>query len=157
MFSDGIGTIESYLVNQAQITDFYKTKMKAHTIKHPNDVAKHIALHYSIDDITTDHTSKLMIIVDRRRSMNHDAQYDSMYIFPYQDNDRFSELKSNYFVCFQFKIMRNKSNHGRNKLMTYFSFGLNGITRFFPEMLVSIIRRFFRRPHDLSEAQYLRK
>eukprot|EP01083_Nonionella_stella_P173387 597880_1 len=125
-------------------------------MKHPNDVAKQIALHYSMEDITTDHTFKLMIIVDRRRSMNR-THYDSMYIFPYQDNDRFSELKSNYFVCFQFKIMRNKSNHGRNKVMTYFSFGLNGITRFFPQMLVSIMPRFFRKPHHLSEAEYLRK
>eukprot|EP01083_Nonionella_stella_P291037 990387_1 len=113
MFSDRIGAIESYLYDK-RIKDFYKTRFKSDAIKHPIDVAKQIALHYSTDDITANHTSKLMIIVDRRRSMNHDAQYDSMYIFPYQDNDRFSELKSNYFVCFQFKIMRNKSNHGRN-------------------------------------------
>eukprot|EP01083_Nonionella_stella_P099996 281478_1 len=103
MFSDGIGTIESYLVNQAQITDFYKIKLKSNAVKLPIDVAKQIETLYSIDDITANHTSKLMIIVDRRRSMNHDAQYDSMYIFPYQDNDRLSELKSNYFVCHPFQ------------------------------------------------------
>eukprot|EP01083_Nonionella_stella_P271336 919428_1 len=41
--------------------------------------------------------------------------------------------------------------------MAYFSFGFNGMTRFFPQMLVSIMPRFFRRPHHLSEAEYLRK
>eukprot|EP01083_Nonionella_stella_P064965 169829_1 len=159
LFNDGIGTIERYLVNQAQITDFYKTRFKSDAIKQPMDIASKIESHCNLDDITANHTSKLMMIIDRRRSMNHDAQYDSMYIFPYQNNNRFSELKANYFVCFHFKIMRNIGidTNKRNKVMAYFSFGFNGMTRFFPQMLVSIMPRFFRRPHHLSEAEYLRK
>eukprot|EP01083_Nonionella_stella_P221520 791352_1 len=155
---DSIGTIESYLVIQAQITDFYKTRFKSKTVKHPIDIARKIEDLYGMDDIIKDQTSKLMIIIDRRSSVKQ-IEYDSMYIFPYQNNDGFAELKAKYFVCFYFKIMRNIGihNNNRNKVMAYFSFGLNGITRFFPQMLVSIMPRFFRKPHHLSEAEYLRK
>eukprot|EP01083_Nonionella_stella_P099628 280123_1 len=152
-FNYNIGAMEHYLYDK-QITDFYKIRLKSNRMKDPPHIAKKIEANYNFEDVTANHTSKLMIIIDRRNSKR--TQYDSMYIFPYQTNERFSELKSNYFICFHSKIVRNIGVAG-NKVVTHFSFGLNGMTRFFPQMLVSIMPRFFRKPQQLSEAEYLHK
>eukprot|EP01083_Nonionella_stella_P197640 726460_1 len=131
---------------------------KAHTSKDPPEIATKIESNYNIEDITLTKASKLMIIVDRRTA--NETKYDSMYMFAYHNNDRFSELKSNVFTCFRYNIIRNTAingNRNRNKTAIYFRFGLNGMTRFFPQMLVSMIMRFFRTPKHLSTAEYLHK
>eukprot|EP01083_Nonionella_stella_P286785 976124_1 len=149
---DNIGSMDSYLIDAA--IDFYKIRFGSHATKNPIDVAKQIEKHYNAVDIASNVTSALMVVVDRRAS--HQTNYDSMYIFACPDNQRnnLSQLQTNYFVAFDFKIIRNV-NINENRTIVYFRFGMNGITRFFPELLVSVMPRLFRKPHQLSIAEYL--
>eukprot|EP01083_Nonionella_stella_P054923 144948_1 len=151
-----IDTMEHYLSHKGINikSDFYKIRFKTDAPKNPMNIANKIEELYDAEDIVHNETTKLMIIIDRRVSQQ--TKHDSAYIFSYQNNDRFSELETNYFLCMQFKIVRNteESDH-KNKVVTYFRYGLNGMTRFFPEMLVSIIPRLFRTPHDLAPSHYL--
>eukprot|EP01083_Nonionella_stella_P054921 144941_1 len=152
-----IGAMSKFLINKH--IDFHKTRLKSNTMKSAREITKHIELHYNMEDVeAAESSNKLMIIIDRRASQK--TKYDSMYIFPYQNNNRFSELESHYFVWMQFKIVRNNNSADlqcKNKVITHFRYGLNGITRFFPEMLVSLMPRFFRKPTHLAPSEYLRQ
>eukprot|EP01083_Nonionella_stella_P308538 1089047_1 len=150
-FNDNIGSIDRYLIDKA--IHFCKIRFVSDAIKNPIDVAKKIEEHYNVLDIINNGTIKLLVVVDRRA---HQTNYDSMYIFACPNNHRdcLSKLQTNYFVTFDFKIIRNV-NINENRTIVYFRFGMNGITRFFPELLVSVMPRLFRKPHQLSIAEYL--
>eukprot|EP01083_Nonionella_stella_P268959 909550_1 len=154
-FNDNLGAMEMYLVHK-KVIDFYKIRFKSDTIKTPMDITTQVERHCNIEDIMANDTSKLMIVIDRRAA--HRTKHDAMYIFPCQHIDRFSELETNYFLCIQFKMVRSIDDERcSNKVITHFRYGLNGITRFFPEMLVSLMPRFFRKPTHLAPSEYLRQ
>eukprot|EP01083_Nonionella_stella_P286783 976122_1 len=140
--------MDIYLTNKA--IDFYKIRFKSDAIKDPIDVANKIEEHYDLEDFARNKTSKLMIIIDRKGLRQ--TKHDSMYIFPYTNS--LSELQLSHCVAFDFKIIHN-SNLNSNIVVTYFRFGTNGITRFFSELLVSIMPRLFRKPIRFSNAEYL--
>eukprot|EP01083_Nonionella_stella_P286784 976123_1 len=146
--NDNIGSMHMYLTNKA--IDFYKIRFKSDAIKDPIDVANKIEEHYDLEDFARNKTSKLMIIIDRKGLRQ--TKHDSMYIFPYTNS--LSELQLSHCVAFDFKIIHN-SNLNSNIVVTYFRFGTNGITRFFSELLVSIMPRLFRKPIRFSNAEYL--
>eukprot|EP01083_Nonionella_stella_P054922 144942_1 len=152
-----IGAMSKFLINKH--IDFHKTRLKSNTMKSAREITKHIELHYNMEDVeAAESSNKLMIIIDRRASQK--TKYDSMYIFPYQNNNRFSELESHYFVWMQFKIVRNNNSADlqcKNKVITHFRYGLNGVTRFYPQMLVSVMPRLFQKPYHLSASEYLYK
>eukprot|EP01083_Nonionella_stella_P069127 184115_1 len=135
-----IGTMERYLIDEG-ITDYCKIKFKSQIEKDPTDVANRIEQLYNADDIMDHEASKLVIIVDRRR------RYDVLYAFP--STSHRPELETNYFVRMHFELYSNK-------VMAYFGVG-DRMTRFFPQMLVSVVPRFFRKPHRLSQAQYVHR
>eukprot|EP01084_Bolivina_argentea_P123314 218534_1 len=148
LFKYSIGRIEEYLVGK-KIYDFYKNQLKS-----GNDIVTAIEQWYNIDVIQKNRICGLMIIVDRRYS--HESGYDLLYTFPYENHQRFPELETNHLIGFDFKI--KKCIYGKkNKVITYFKYSINQITRFYPEMLVNIIPGMFKRPSGLSEAEFLDK
>eukprot|EP01084_Bolivina_argentea_P262391 443698_1 len=166
-FNYTIGYVAQYLLNVCS-SEFYKIPVNSHQIQ---SLIKQI---YNIDDIKKCKITKLMLIIDTRRLDND--QYDEMYIFPFQNEKRLTEMYTNYFIGFEYDI-RPANDHAlvplmlnnlrldpiqstisySNYVITRFHHGIMQKIRFYPEMLTNVIPRLFVKPVHLSEAQFLDK
>eukprot|EP01084_Bolivina_argentea_P214726 364516_1 len=151
-----IGTIEDYLSNR-NLTCFCKTitRLKTDAPKDIIDVVNHIKIHHcNLEDINSSKSRQLVIIFDRRSR----DDYDYLYVLQCDTINEHRELGFNYFVGFNFIICRNVfGNKNKNKVIAYFMYGNNQKIRFYPEHLTWNIPRIFKKPDNLSAAQYLDK
>eukprot|EP01084_Bolivina_argentea_P129486 228691_1 len=152
-FNCGIESIEDYL-HDKHVRNFYKIRCGKDNVKAPQCVSDKIEKNYNINNVFQHKISKLIVIVDRR--LFNYTQDDSLYVFPCDDKDQFLELDTNYFVSFNFKIVPKIYGHG-NKVIAHFRYGVNEISRFYPEMLISVIPTIFAKSQESSEPQILDK
>eukprot|EP01084_Bolivina_argentea_P049025 90222_1 len=112
---------------------------------------------YDIKGINSDGVKNLIMLIDRRCT---NCPKDIFYLFPWPSDkmNRFSELWRNYFIGFDFNIIPAENNYNYNNVVSvYLRYGVNETLRFFPEILTSLIPRFFKKPYDISEAELLDK
>eukprot|EP01084_Bolivina_argentea_P136232 239931_1 len=153
-FNYGIDRLEEFLFRK-KIWDFYKIRFDSDTSKNVEHIKQKILENYCVDDMQRNNSQTLVIVVDRRKL---NGAHDLLYLFPCKNDNlnTVSELEANYFVGFDFKITENVGNNS-NTMAAYFRYGLNERTRFYPEMLTSVIPRLFAKPKDLSPAELLDK
>eukprot|EP01084_Bolivina_argentea_P238116 400055_1 len=87
---------------------------------------------------------QLQIIVDRRRNVSQDI--DTLYINASKiEQDELCELHRHYFMSLSFSIQREN-------VRCYLYYGLNKSEhiRFFPEYLVSVIPKFFKKDDQIN-------
>eukprot|EP01084_Bolivina_argentea_P250583 419908_1 len=102
---------------------------------------------YNIKDISRNNITKLMIIIDRRHKK------DTLRLFPCRTFDIFAAATNNYFIGFDFHMHLKQ-----NTIRVYLRYGFNEKLRFYPEMLVSLIPRLFKkRSSNIGQAQILDK
>eukprot|EP01083_Nonionella_stella_P024995 68841_1 len=145
VFQYDIGNIDYYL-HEKHIFDYHRTTDR----NYPIDVN---TLRNGFDiDCFDENISQLVIIIDRRQSQ---CSKDILYMFCC---DSFSEVKGlnmNYFIGLDFSIVPTESNH--NKIIAHLRYGINEKCRFYPEMLLSLIPRLFKRPSNTSSYDLLRR
>eukprot|EP01084_Bolivina_argentea_P171259 296702_1 len=82
------------------------------------------------------------MIVDRKRDKT--IENDSLYIYNKQD-DELDKLMNDYCLTFTFSI-----NRSQNKIISYLHWGIYQKTRFFPEMVVSVLPQIFKHKSNSS-------
>eukprot|EP01084_Bolivina_argentea_P279320 477519_1 len=93
--------------------------------------------------------TSILIIVDRRFE-----SITKIYTVVLNNGfNKLSELDKNYCISLQFSILK------RNVVRCHLFYGVNNINRirFFPELLTTIIPRFFKRDNSLSEHDKIQK
>eukprot|EP01084_Bolivina_argentea_P017319 32348_1 len=135
IFEYDIDSIDEYLFKQ-KIYEYERTSLDLH------DRIQH---QYTAELIKKQSIKKLILIVDRRHIT---CKKDVLYIIPSNNIFNFNQ----FYIGFNFNI-----NVVQNIIVTYFRYGMNQKLRFYPEMLFSLIRRYFKKPSNKSEVQILNK
>eukprot|EP01084_Bolivina_argentea_P285614 489822_1 len=131
-----INNIDEYL-RMKNVFDYQRNTIKLHEMIHNQ---------YTTDDIEQLGINKLTLIIDRRQT---NCNNDILYVIPSKQNCNLTELNANYFIGFDFHI-----DFMTDTVVTYVRYGIDQQQRFYPNMLVSLIPRFFKKQQQILNKIY---
>eukprot|EP01084_Bolivina_argentea_P078956 143292_1 len=132
----------SIYLESKNISEYHRNPIKT-TGKYAN-IFDMVKSQYDIDDIIQENITNMIIIIDRRNSRK---QKDFLYAFTCENFDDFKALNRDYFIGFDFHIIPRDNN--QNTVSAYLRYGIDEVSRFYPEILVSFIPRIFCRTSDI--------
>eukprot|EP01084_Bolivina_argentea_P063154 115351_1 len=124
-----VNNIDEYL-KKKEVFDYQRNTIK------PDEMMQHL---YTSNYVKQQNINKLILIVDRRHIECND---DIVYIIASTPTCNFIELNTNYFIGFDFHI-----DFINDTVVTYLCYGIDEKLRFYPNMLTSLLPRFFKQQH----------
>eukprot|EP01084_Bolivina_argentea_P242106 406259_1 len=145
IFPYNIDTVEQYLKGKKQVFAKNHIISDFKSVENVPSIENVITNTIEKNKQLFENDSNLLIIIDRRGKINN----DSIFVTKYKEIDNeLNELNKNYFIGMTFNILNG------NEICAYLTYAIKEKLRFYPEQLISIVPRLFKKPLSLNPYQF---